>query len=91
MTMTNKEKITVLVAEGCPACAEVKKQFGNNKKYELLDVTTNDKALALARKLGVKGVPTFLHNDKKSGKICVLDDKGKVEKCVKDNHQHTKK
>ncbi len=89
--MPKSDKIIVLVAEGCPACAELKKEVGNNKRFELRDVTKDEAAMRLAEKLGVKGVPTFLHNDKKSGEICLLDDNGKVEKCVKDNHQHTKK
>ena len=89
--MGKNDKIVVLVAEGCPACAELKEQIGNDEKYELLDVTTNDEALTLARKLGVKGVPTFLYSNRKSGEICLLDDNGKVKKCIKDKHQHTKK
>jgi len=87
--MPNKEKITVLVAKGCPACAELKEQFGNDEKYELLDVTTNDRALALARKLGVTGVPTFLTH-KKNGQICALKNDGTVDKCIRE-HQHAKK
>jgi glutaredoxin-related protein len=76
-----KPKNIVLVAEGCPACAEVKEQLGKNKNYEILDVTTNDKALRLARKLGVTGVPTFLVT-RKNGQVCALKDDGTVDKCI---------
>ena len=91
MTMVKDEKIIVLVAEGCPACAELKGKIGNDKKFELRDVTKDAKAMRLAKKLGVTGVPTFLYPNKKSGEICVLDDKDKAGKCIKGEHQHAKK
>lgn len=77
-----KRKITVLIAEGCPACAQVKKQLGKDKNYELIDVTKNDEAMRLAKKLDIKGVPTFLIS-KKNGQVCALKDDGTVDKCIK--------
>lgn len=88
--MGKNDKIIVLVAEGCPACAELKGKIGNDKRFELRDVTTNPEARQLAKKLGVTGVPSFLYPNK-SGGICVLDDNGKAEKCIKNKHQHTEK
>jgi len=89
--MGKNNKIVVLVAEGCPACVELKGKIGNDKRFELRDVTTNPEARQLAKKLGVTGVPAFLYPDKKRGEICALNDDGKAEKCIKDERQHAKK
>jgi len=88
--MSKKEKIIVLVAEGCPACAELKGKIGNDKRFELMDVTSNSDAKRLANELGVNAVPTFLYPDKRGG-ICVLDDNGKAGKCIKGERNHAKK
>lgn len=88
--MPKTDKIIVLVAEGCPACAELKEKIGNDKRFELRDVTKNPEARQIAKKLGITAVPTFLYPNRRDGEICVLDDNGKAEKCIKSKHQHTK-
>jgi thioredoxin-related protein len=90
MNMGKNDKIIVLVAEGCPACADLKGKIGKDKRFELMDVTSNAEAKRLATELGVNAVPTFLYPNKTGG-ICVLDDDGKAGKCIKGEHQHAKK
>ena len=85
-----KAKIVVLVAEGCPACAELKVEIGNDKRFELMDVTSNPQAKRLAKELGITAVPTFLSPNKR-GEMCLLDDNGKAGKCIKEEHKHEKK
>jgi len=88
--MVKNDKIIVLVAEGCPACAELKVEIGNDKRFELMDVTSNPQAKRLAKELGINAVPTFLSPNKRGG-ICILDDNGKAEKCINNKYQHAKK
>lgn len=88
--MKKDEKVRVLVAEGCPVCTDLKKKIVGDKRFEVLDVTSNPDALRLAHELGVKAVPTFLYPNKTGG-ICVLNDDGKVGKCIKETKKHAKK
>jgi len=81
MNMVKNDKIIVLVAEGCPACTDLKGKIDGDKRFELMDVTTNPKARQLAKKLGITGVPTFLYSNKK-GQVCTLNEEGKAGKCV---------
>ncbi len=67
--MVKNAKIIVLVAEGCPACTQLKGKIDGDTRFELMDVTTNPKARQLAKKLGIKAVPTFLYS-KKKGQVC---------------------
>jgi len=89
--MPKNDKIIVLVAEGCPACTQLKGKIGEDKRFEVMDVTTNPKARQLAKKLGITGVPTFLYSNQK-GQVCMLNDEGKTSKCIKgEEHKHAKK
>lgn len=88
--MVKNNKTIILVAEGCPACEDLKEKISGNKQFKLMDVTKNVEASKLAKKLGVRDVPTFLYSDHE-GKICTLDDEGKIIKCVKENHIHAEK
>ena len=88
--MPKNEKIIVLIAEGCPACTQLKGEIDGDKRFELMDVTTNPKALQLAKKLGVTGVPTFLYSNKK-GQVCTLNEEGTVGKCTKEPQKNEEK
>ena len=88
--MGKNTKIIVLVTEGCPACSQVKQKIGKNKRFQLMDVTTNPEARQLAKKLGVTGVPTFLYSNK-NGQVCTINDAGKVEKCIKEPRKNEEK
>ena len=85
----NMPKIIVLVAEGCPACSQLRGKIDGDNRFELMDVTTNPEAKRLARKLGVTAVPSFLYSNKR-GELCVLDDEGKAGKCTQEKHKHGK-
>ena len=82
MNMGKDAKIIVLVAEGCPACSQLKGKITGDDRFELMDVTTNPEARQLAKKLGVTGVPTFLYSNK-NGQVCTLNEEGKAGKCVR--------
>jgi hypothetical protein len=90
MNMGKNGKIIVLVAEGCPACSQLGEKIGGDNRFELMDVTTNPEAKRLAHELGVTAVPSFLYSNKR-GELCVLDDKGKAGKCVRETYKHGEK
>ncbi len=90
MDMDKNKKIIVLVAEGCPACSQLKEKIMGDNRFELMDVTTNPKALQLAKKLGVTGVPTFLYSNK-NGQVCTLNEEGKAGKCTKEPQKNEEK
>ena len=83
-------KIIVLIAEGCPACSQLKGKLSGDKRFELMDVTSNPQARRLAKELKITAVPSFLFSNKR-GETCLLDDKGKAGKCIKEEHKHEKK
>ena len=88
--MPKNAKIIVLVAEGCPACSQLKEKIVGDTRFELMDVTTNPKARQLAKKLGITGVPTFLYSNQK-GQVCTLNEEGTVGKCTKKEHKNEEK
>jgi thioredoxin-related protein len=90
MNMVKPSKIIVLVAEGCPACTDLKGKINDDDRFEVMDVTTNPKARQLAQKLGITGVPTFLYSNKK-GQVCTLNEKGTAGKCIRDEHKYDHK
>lgn len=87
--MPKNAKIIVLVAEGCPACFQLRGKIDGDDRFELMDVTTNPEARLLAKKLGITGVPSFLYSNKK-GQICTLNEEGKAGKCTKEKPKHVK-
>ncbi len=80
-------KIIVLVHEKCPHCAMIKEKIGNDKRFKIMDVSKEPEAKELASKLGVHAVPFFLYADE-HGKVCTLDEDGKVGRCVKEASKH---
>ena len=84
-------KVIVVVANGCPVCAEVKKKLAGNSQFEIIDANTSQKARELTQKFNITAVPTFLFADAKNGKICVLNDQLKVGKCIKQGRENGKK
>lgn len=76
-------KIIVLVHEKCPHCEIIKRKFGNDDRFKVMDVSKDIEARELASKLGVHAVPFFLYADE-HGKVCTLKENGKVGKCVKE-------
>lgn len=86
----NMGKIIVLVAEGCPACSQLREKIDGDDRFELMDVTTNPEAKRLANEFGIKAVPSFLFPNKR-GELCELNAKGKAEKCIRDEHKYDHK
>ena len=91
VTMEKDGKIRVLVAKDCSVCTELKGEIGGDKRFEFMDVSSNIEAKRLVRELHIHEVPTFLYTDEKQGKICVLNDDGKADKCIKSKKIHVKK
>jgi len=76
-------KIIVLVHEKCPHCDTIKRKFGNDARFKVMDISKEPDARELASRLGVHAVPFFLYADE-HGQVCVLDESGNVGKCVKE-------
>ncbi len=74
-------KIIVLVHEKCPHCETIKKKFGNDPRFKVMDVSKEPEAKELASRLGINAVPYFLYADE-HGKVCTLKGDGNVGKCV---------
>jgi len=74
-------KIIVLVHDKCPHCEVIKQKIGNDKRFKVMDVSKESEARELASKLGINAVPFFLYADER-GKVCTMDENGKVGKCV---------
>jgi len=82
-------KIIILVHEKCPHCEIIKQKIGNDKRFKIMDVSKDVEARELASKLGVNAVPYVLYADE-HGKVCTLEDNGKVGKCLKETTKHGK-
>ncbi|MCJ7633421.1 hypothetical protein MUP77_13670 [Candidatus Bathyarchaeota archaeon] len=80
-------RIIVLVHEKCPHCETIKRKFGNDDRFQVMDVSKEAEAKELALKLGVHAVPFFLYADE-HGQVCTLEENGKVGKCVKESSKH---
>lgn len=78
-------KRVLIVAEGCPHCASLKKKLENlGEKFEILDVTKSLEAAKIVRDLGVLAVPLYVEIRKDgSGETYCLLDQGRVVTCVK--------
>jgi len=83
-------KIIVLVHNKCPHCETIKKKFGNDIRFKIMDVSKDSEARMLATKFAVNAVPYFLYADE-HGQVCTLDEKGKVGKCVKEAVENEKR
>lgn len=65
--MSYNYEITMLVADGCGACAKAKVMLKDKITSGMIvvaDVTKDDKALRLANSHNINGVPTFILKDK---------------------------
>ncbi len=67
--------------EKCSHCKEIKKKFGNDDRFKIMDVSNETEARELASKLGINTVPYFLYADE-HGQVCTLETNGKVGRCV---------
>jgi len=76
-------KIIVLIHEKCPHCEIIKRKFGNDGRFKVMDMFKEPEARELASRLGVKEVPYFLYADE-HGQVCTLNEDGNVSKCVKE-------
>lgn len=74
---SNKE-IVVITQKGCQACEEMRRKVHNVRYMDLAD---SSEAVRIADKLGITAIPTVLQRDKKTGKVCVLDNNLKPIKC----------
>ena len=77
-------KIIVLVHEKCPHCETIKRKLGNDDRFKIMDVSKESSAKDLALRLGIKAVPFFLYANEQ-GNVCILNEDGKVGKCVKED------
>jgi glutaredoxin len=76
-------QIIVLVHKKCPHCDTIKRKFGNDKRFKVMDISKEPNARDLALRLGINAVPYFLYANE-HGQVCTLDENGNVEKCVKE-------
>jgi len=72
------KEIVVITQKGCQACEEMRQKVHNVRYMDLAD---SDEAVRIADKLGITAIPTVLQRDKKTGKVCVLDNNLKPIKC----------
>lgn len=81
--LVENEKDTIIVAKGCQACEELKKNLGADiEKYNIMDATTDPKAMELVKALKIKEVPTILRKYT-DGKLCTIDpDSEQPVRCI---------
>jgi len=72
------EEQILIVAKGCPACAEAEKLAGN---LRVLDITENNEAALIAMRLDIRAVPVLVSIDREANRVCVIGDERKA-KCV---------
>ena len=78
--------IKMLVAEGCPHCAEAKeilKDKINSGQIKVMDIYEDESAFKIAQDLNVTGVPSMIVTDKvtKVTDVCQLAIDGKKIYC----------
>ena len=84
MTET-KSKLVALVVEGCLGCEDLKREAEKHKlQLEYMDIGSDRKAAAIALKLELTEVPALVSLEETGLelKVCKLDNKLKVEKCI---------
>lgn len=80
-----KAEFYILTSENCPHCQSAKERL---KKYiedgmlRELCIEKDEKAIEIAKKLNVTAVPSFLK--KEGGKICLLNEDMKPERCIEE-------
>lgn len=69
-----KEHI-LIVAEGCPGCAEAEAKFKDRPEVKIRDVMKDDLAADIVRSLGITALPTVVEFDRANRTACILNDR----------------
>jgi len=88
-SVENKAEIILLVSDLCPHCKSLEESLKDridSGEIKVLSIEKDAGAVDIAKRLGIKAVPTFLMVSEKDGKknICKLSDDLKKVECVEE-------